>query len=65
MLVVYRVGYLKRKSINDSTHCVPDVVWGHWKYKGSDICHFIGLDAHKLKCYVENSKKKIFGANWG
>ena len=42
------------------THCVPDVVWGHWKYMGSDKCHLIGLDTHKPKCYVENSEKILF-----
>ena len=26
------------------SRCVPDVVWGHWKYMGSDICHLIVLN---------------------
>ena len=38
------------------THCVLDVVWGHWKYMGSDIC----LDAHKPKCYVKDYEKLLF-----
>ena len=39
------------------SHCVPDVVWGHRKYMGSEICHLICLDAHKPKCCVKNSEK--------
>ena len=30
------------------------------KAMGSDICHLIGLDANKPKCYVKNSDKILF-----
>ena len=41
----------------NTTHCVPDVFWGHWKYMGSDICYLKGLDAQKPEGYVKNSEK--------
>ena len=56
--------YPESQNFLDPAHCVPDVVWGHWKYMGFEICHLIGLNAHKPKCYFKNSKKKFLGEIW-